>query len=672
MTLTGPIASSTLLTTAGVLGALLVVAYILKLRRRRYEVPFSKLWQKVLREKESSSLWRKLKRLLSLLVQVAFLLLLLFAAADPKLGEASPAARSVVVIIDASASMKALDDGAGKPPRLALAQQAARDLLGRLGGADSAMIVRMDGQTTALSRFESDVPRLTKVVNDLQASDTPADLPRALQAAADALRGRQHPLIVLIGDGAYPEDARSDVTWDKPANVAPTANATAAPSAPVASALGKVNLAGIDVAFIPVGKEARNVGIVAFNVRRYFQNKMSYEVLVEIQNFGTTPEDVRFTLSSGADTVDVKTMTIAPGEKLRKIYPDLGGGDDRQLTGRIEPAPGKDGKAKPADAFPLDDVAYALLPERRKQKVLLVSQDNLYLEGALLLDPNLTVDKLRPEEYPRELAAGTVHTHDVVVFDGYTPALPPPTPAAMYFHPEGEHSPVPLRPGAPVTRPFITDVAPDHPITRWVTLADVNIDKSNVFAPRPEDTVLARSIRDPLIVAGKQEGKKFVAYAFGLDGTDLMLRVAFPVLIMNSLDWFAGDDAELITTYRTGRDWHVPVDSDDGHDTVQVREPGKKPVTAPVIDGRAEFYGRSVGVYQVTTADASFAVAANLADPQESAIKPSPELILGGKKLAGAPEFKASVTRSIWVWLLMAALGLSLVEWMTYNRRITV
>jgi hypothetical protein len=320
-------------------------------------------------------------------------------------------------------------------------------------------------------------------------------------------------------------------------------------------------------------------------------------------------------------------------------------------------------------------VAYALLPERRKQKVLLVSNDNLYLEGALLLDPNLTVDKLTPADYPKELAAGTVHTHDVVVFDGFTPELPPPVPAAMYFHPEGEHSPVPLRAGAPVTRPFITDVAPDHPITRWVTLADVNIDKSNVFAPGPDDVVLARSIRDPLVVAGKRDGKKFVAYAFGLDGTDLMLRVAFPVLIMNSLDWFAGDDAELITTYRTGRDWHVPVDADDttdGHATVQVKEPGKKPVAAPVIDGRAEFYGRSVGVYQVTTQDATFSVAANLADPQESAIKPATELVLGGKKLAGVPEFKASVTRSIWVWLLLAALALSLVEWMTYNRRITV
>ena len=91
MNLTGPIPLGTLGIAAAALGGLLVVAYILKLRRRRYEVPFSKLWQKVLREKESSSLWRRLRRLLSLLVQVVFLLALLFAAADPKLGVASPA-----------------------------------------------------------------------------------------------------------------------------------------------------------------------------------------------------------------------------------------------------------------------------------------------------------------------------------------------------------------------------------------------------------------------------------------------------------------------------------------------------------------------------------------------------------------------------------------------------
>ena len=31
-----------------------------------------------------------------------------------------------------------------------------------------------------------------------------------------------------------------------------------------------------------------------------------------------------------------------------------------------------------------------------------------------------------------------------------------------------------------------------------------------------------------------------------------------------------------------------------------------------------------------------------------------------------------SLTRSIWVWIILGALVLSLVEWLTYNRRITV
>jgi Ca-activated chloride channel homolog len=620
----------------------------------------------VLQEKESSSLWRRLRRLLSLLAQIVFLIALLFAAADPKLGTASPSARSVVVIVDASASMKALDSGPQAPTRMDLAKQKARDLLRSLGGADSAMIVRMDGQTTALSRFETDVPRLLEVIDKLEASDTPADLPRALQAAADALRGRKNPLVVIIGDGAYREEDRDAVIWETPKL------ASADAKAPLPAALGKIDLSGIAVAFVPVGKPARNVGLVAFNVRRYFQNKMSYEVLVEVQNFAKEPARVKFTLASGADVVDVKLLDLAPGEKLRKIYPDLAGGDDRQLTARIAPAPIKEGDKVTADAFPLDDVAYALLPERRKQKVLLVSNDNLYLEGALLLDPNIVVDKLKPDEYEAELAKGTVHGHDVVVFDGFTPEKAPPAAGAIYFKPSGAGSPVPVSAKA-LARPRITDVAPDHPVTRWVTLSDLNMDASNVLVPAESDTVLARSIRDPLVVAGKKDGKKYVVFGFGLDGTDLMLRVAFPVLIINSLDWFAGDDAELITTYRTGHEWRIPVDAETDGATVNVKDPKSGRVAAaPVLDGRATFYGRHVGVYDVETGDRTLAVAANLADPFESSIATADKLVLSGKEIADAPEFAVSMTRSIWVWILLGALALSLVEWLTYNRRITV
>ncbi len=47
-------------------GGAVTLLYILKLRRRRVHVPFAKLWMRVLQEQESTSLFRRLKRLLSL------------------------------------------------------------------------------------------------------------------------------------------------------------------------------------------------------------------------------------------------------------------------------------------------------------------------------------------------------------------------------------------------------------------------------------------------------------------------------------------------------------------------------------------------------------------------------------------------------------------------------
>src|SRR5262249_26309694 len=155
----------------------------------------------------------KLKRLISLAIQLAFLALVIFAALDPKIGAAGQSGRNVVLIVDASASMKARDEGPKAPPRIERAKEEARSILRGLGGGDAAMVVPMDGQTTALSRFESDAAHLLRVVDGVQASDTPADLHRALQAAADALRGRKDPMIVIIGDGAYPADAREQVAW---------------------------------------------------------------------------------------------------------------------------------------------------------------------------------------------------------------------------------------------------------------------------------------------------------------------------------------------------------------------------------------------------------------------------------------------------------------------------
>src|SRR3954467_980829 len=119
MTLTG-VPLQTLIQVGALAGAAIVVFYILKLRRRPVAVPFSKIWERILRDKEATSLFSQLKRLLSLLLQLALLTLLLFALGDPRKAANLFEGRNIVVLVDASASMKATDVG---PSRIEAAKE---------------------------------------------------------------------------------------------------------------------------------------------------------------------------------------------------------------------------------------------------------------------------------------------------------------------------------------------------------------------------------------------------------------------------------------------------------------------------------------------------------------------------------------------------------------------
>ncbi|HKE15040.1 MAG TPA: VWA domain-containing protein [Kofleriaceae bacterium] len=691
MSFLAPIPLGVIAWTAAVTAGLAVAAYILKMRRRRFEVPFSTLWQRVLREKEATSLWKRLRRLLSLLLTLLVLGLLLLAATEPRLGAVDRDSRSVVILLDASASMKARDGGKDGATRMDAARAAVRALLEGMGGGDAAMVMRMDGQTTPLSRFESDMPRLTSLVAKVEASDTPADLRRALGAAADALRGRPNPMIILVGDGAYDPEALASVTWKKPAAGA----AGAAPVAPAAAAaadggkrLDLIDMSGIDVRYQPVGSSGENVGIIAFNARRYATDKTSYEVYIEVQNTGKRPARRKLVLYNGDLATDVRTLELNPGERLRQIY-SRGGGEDTVLRASLELEPPA-GAGTPAagpprrDVFPLDDQAWALLPARRKQHVLLVTRDNLYLEGAMLVYDNIEVDKLTPDEFEARLAAHKLPDYAAVVFDDYTPAaLPPPPTNLMYFNPQGEHSPFRLR--GQVAHPHITEVNDNHPVMRWLVLNDVNFDSSSVFELDRDkgEVALASSVRDPIMAARRTADRKIVACSFSLGSTDLMLRVAFPLFLVNTIDWFASDEADLLTTYATGTRARVPLDGVLGVSEVTVTAPSKRVSRAPLVEGQATFYASEVGVHVLRALDrpagraagrvlAEVSLAANLSSPTESNITPAPRLELGGAVLAAPEGFGISHPRSIWMYLILLAAALLCAEWLTFNRRITV
>lgn len=610
--------------------ATLVALYLLKLRRRRLEVPFADLWRRVLSETQSTALWKKLRRIVSLLVQLVLLALILTALLDPRLS-ATQHGRSIAIVVDTSASMQAIDGGPGAAAgrtRLEAAQEEARRIVRGLAGDDEAMIVSMDARPAPRGGFARDDRALLSDLASLRATDTAADLLRALGLAGDALRGRQRPTLVLIGDGAWRQGELDEG----------------------ARALG----ANIDLRYVPVGSSSDNVGITAFAVRRYQANQTSYEVLVEVQSFRKKASTVTLQLLQDGEVVETQKLTLGAGERAQRLYPDLAGAGAR-LEARLTDA---------HDALPRDDVAYAVLPQKRKEKVLLVTGGDLFLEGALLLDENLDVEKIAPGKWDAAASA----KYDAVVLDGFTPETPPRT-HALYLDPHGAASPFAVR--GRVAAPFVTETAAAHPLMRWVALKDLNIAQASTFALERGDVAIASSFKQPIIVARERDGRKTVALGFDLKRSDLPLRVAFPVLLINALDWFAGADTGLVASYATGRPWRAPVPA--GASELWVRAPDGTRTRAPVHDGRASYVAARAGFYELEAAGApTRTVAVNLANSEESKIEPKQKLTADSRQLTAPEEGRIGVRRELWGYFVVLALLLAFVEWWTYNRRVTV
>ncbi|HEX4448221.1 MAG TPA: VWA domain-containing protein, partial [Polyangiaceae bacterium] len=320
------------------------------------------------------------------------------------------------------------------------------------------------------------------------------------------------------------------------------------------------------------------------------------------------------------------------------------------------------------DDLAADDHAFALLPERRRAKVLVVTPGNTYLEAALLLDEYLDVTDVAPQGYAAAAARGG---WDAMIFDGVTPAEAPKA-SALYLDPRGPGGPV--RVDKLLKSPGFDKVDRKHPAVRFLALDDVNVAEGHKLAPESGDKVLGASDggASPILVAGTRAGFKFVALGFDVRQSDLPLRIAWPLFVLDCINWFTDEDAQYLSAYRTGEVWRIPTGSAATQAMVKMPDGGKQPVA--VHEGRAVFLGQRAGFYELTTdaGDKPVAFAANLLDADESAIAPQEQLVVDGKSAGELTGFHLGVRREIWVYLLLAVALLTALEWATYHRRVTV
>src|SRR5690606_11645345 len=100
------------------------------------------------------------------------------------------------------------------------------------------------------------------------------------------------------------------------------------------------------------------------------------------------------------------------------------------------------------------------------------------------------------------------------------------------------------------------------PIVRHVLLGDVQVETGHALEGDRDSKVVGRSFKGPLLIAGRSEGHGYVALGFDIRRSDLPLRVAWPLLLLNTINSFLEEDTDYISSFTTGEVWSIPASSD--------------------------------------------------------------------------------------------------------------
>ena len=351
----------------------------------------------------------------------------------------------------------------------------------------------------------------------------------------------------------------------------------------------------------------------------------------------------------------MRPYTLAPGESKSEIFSNFtfeGG----QLKAVLDVA----------DALRTDNVAYAALPKREHIPVLLVTEENPFLEKALSVDENLDLSVTTPEDYDAN-ATG----YHIVIFDRFNPPTLGDGNYVIIYPPKNSDAPASWKIGAPLETPIITDWERTHPILRHVHLENVQIGEAYHVTPPATAEVLARSFEAPVLFVEVTPNRKIVFAAIDILQSDLPLRIAFPVIIANTIQWFQGSSGIEEYHLHTGEvlTWKADGDGTDLPTTVTITGPGDRTWETAVERGEILFDQTEIaGFYTLKIGDNEKMWAVNLADEPESHIGVNTlveNLLTESVTLSGSSLLRYPP----WVYLVFLAAVLSVVEWFLYQRR---
>ena len=621
----------------------LIVLYILKIRRQRVTVSSTWLWAAAQRDLLAKQPFKRLIAELPLVLQILALIALAIALARPAVRGGRIAGDHVAIVIDASASMGTLLQGArgagakADATRMTDAKRTATDVVSALMPGADAIVIEAAKEARVVSPLERDERHLKAAIAQVDVREIEGDLAGAVSLAADRLRSLGgNKRIVVVTDGALAHDA------------------------PLAAA-------GMDLQVITVGDEEDNAGIVRVDVRAGIDpatKRDQVQVFAMVRNYGSKPRDTFVTLrfDGQADPVASRRILVPANDKTPVVLTFEPKSTDHGLGLVVQLSPG--------DALPADDVAFGRVPTGMKMPVTLASSASYsWIQRALESDPNVDLRKLTVEQ----LATVNIEPDAFVVVEGACPAMIPGRDAMVVAPKSGTCLGIDV--GADTTNPPVTSWESGDPRLRFLTFDGVLVGKSAQLDAKGAGASLLRTTSTTLIADASIPGRTLTIVGFDVGESNWPLKASFVLFVRNVVELARLHRAQGVAgPARTGEILRIAVPG--GTPSVTVEGPGMAAhevgaklgfVVVPPLD--------RAGLYRVrwTTPHIGNAlVAANLTSERESDVRARPIAVDTGTGTAKTSAAKIADAHNEWGSLLalLAALVIAFdVWWLTRKSR---
>ena len=446
-----------------------IMLYILKRKYKEEVISSSLLWKEVYKNTRANTPWEKFKKNILLLLQIIIILSVILALMSPFISIGGRSYKNVIIVIDNTASMNTIYNDSNS--RLEQGKTLAKEYLNSTKEGTNTYIISYDGTSNLLLNGDFNKSNAASIIDKISTSYGSGDISDVVS------------FVKAIGDGIG-EEYEALIFTDKQAAIS-----------------------DINGRIVYLGNSGLN-GSVDNVSHKFVDDKV--KVIANVTNNGDSLYEGDFSLYNGEELAAVEGVSLQVGESKTLSF-ELDSLNSNYLKGELSRK----------DILMEDNTYYHVVNENKVKKILLVTDENVFLEKAFGVIENTEVYKTN------DVSNITNNDeYDLYVFDNKMPKVMPSKGSILFINPNSNELFNVLEGGEIGQATAVKGSVSSYLENTQFTLSEYNI----IETPYYGTNIL--TIDDNSIgFKGEINDRKIAALSFDLHATDFALKKEFPILI---------------------------------------------------------------------------------------------------------------------------------------------